>query len=574
MRSSKNHLSKTVSLTIAVMLIIVMVIAALGVVLSSRSSSSISLTPDSTSTEVGTKVHASGLLRGSSGIANASVSLKVALPDGSFSYPLQGRTVDTSAEGAFSFDYVPIMAGEHELIATFNDDGTYGSTVTSAKITAEVPTNHDVPSFVVVRDDETYRVQNSSGIYVYNDTDAASAIQMAIDSLTPGRDTREKVLLRGTFVLKDAINMRNNTVIQLDGKVFMEDGSNTHIVVAENESEFEIVGGEWDANQAGQEYGGTDRDAFQFMYCNNFTVRNLAVHDSPYDNVACIRCYNVTISGIETYNAGNIAKGTGWQGHGLMLVESNNCSVIGCHIHDCAAGGCYFYCENDSIERSVNNNVMRGNLVERTETSGLSISLRGTEDQGVNNLIEQNTIVDCGIDGEHYGINLGFGNPLVYAQNCTVQNNLVYETGDFYSIGGVGAGIVAISHRSCIANNVIFDTTDVGICIIGDHNIVSFNSVDVVRTPYYPGIQIADGSYNEVVNNTITNCEEGITVETTWTNESSYNLIAYNRIENMAKYVVMVSGAEDVGNMIEHNTFVGSRTIIDRGTDTLIRFNN
>ena len=152
-----------------------------------------------------------------------------------------------------------------------------------------------------------------------------------------------------------------------------------------------------------------------------------------------------------------------------------------------------------------------------------------------------------------------------------------YEIKDANSMHSSRDGI-SVTERagmaSCIANNVIFDTTDVGICIIGDHNIVSFNSVDVVRTPYYPGIQIADGSYNEVVNNTITNCEEGITVETTWTNESSYNLIAYNRIENMAKYVVMVSGAEDVGNMIEHNTFVGSRTIIDRGTDTLIRFNN
>jgi len=567
----KKHLSRTMLLTIAVVLAIVLSIAALGVALSSRSSVSMGLTPDSTAAEVGTKVHVEGFLRGSAGIANASVSLKVVLPDGTSTYPLQGRTTITSAEGAFSFDYVPTVKGEHELKATFNDDGKYSTTVTSARITAEASSNTDTLRYVVVSDDDAYHVQESSGAYIYNDTDASAAIQMAIDSLTQGR---EKVLLQGTFILKDAILMRNSTVLQLDGEVRMEDGSTTHMVVAENVSVLEIVGGEWDANQAGQEYGGTDRDAFQFMYCNNITVRNLAVHDSPYDNIACIRCYNVTISGIETYNAGDIAKGTGWQGHGLMLVESNNCSVVGCHIHDCAAGGCYFYCENDSIERSVNNNMIRGNLVERTETSGLSISLRGPEDKGVNNLIELNTVVDCGIDGEHYGINLGFGNPLVYAENCTVQNNLVYETGDFYSVGGVGAGIVAISYRSYIASNVIFDTTDVGICIMGDHNIVCLNSVDVVRTAYYPGIQIADGSYNEVVNNTVTNCEEGITVETMLTNKSSYNRIAYNHIENMAKYVVMVSGAEDVGNVIEHNTFAGSRVIIDRGTDTVIRYNN
>jgi len=570
----KKHLSTTMQLTLAVVFAIVLIIAALGVALSSRSSVSMGLTPDLAVVEVGTKVHAEGFLRGSAGIANASVSLKVILPDGTSSYPLQGRTARTSAEGAFSFDYVPTMKGDHELIATFNDDGRYGKSMTSAKITAEASSNTDTPRYVVVSNGDAYHVQDSSGAYIYNDTDASAAIQMAIDSLTQGRGVREKVLLQGAFMLKDAILMRNSTVLQLDGEVRMEDGSNTHMVVAENKSDFEIVGGEWDANQGGQEYGGTDRDAFQFMYCHNFTIRSLAVHDSPYDNIACIRCHNVTISGVETYNAGNIAKGTGWQGHGLMLVESNNCSVVGCHIHYCAAGGCYFYCENDSIERSVNNNVIRGNLVERTETSGLSISLRGPEDRGVNNLIELNTVVDCGIDGEHYGINLGFGNPLVYAENCTVQNNLVYETGDFYSVGGVGAGIVAISYRSCIANNVIFDTTDVGICIMGDRNIVCFNSVDVVRTAYYPGIQIADGSYNEVVNNTVSNCEEGITVETMLTNESSYNHVAYNHIENMAKYVVMVSGAGDVGNVIEYNTFIGSRVIIDRGTDTVIRHNS
>ena len=157
----------------------------------------------------------------------------------------------------------------------------------------------------------------------------------------------------------------------------------------------------------------------------------------PIDNIACIRCQRPHLGTRRTTPAispkARDGKDTADAGGVQQL------PVVGCHIHYCAAA-LLLYCENDSIERSVNNNVLRGNLVERTETSGLSISLRGPEDRGVNNLIELNTVVDCGIDGEHYGINLGFGNPLVYAENCTVQNNLVYETGDFYSVGGVGAG--------------------------------------------------------------------------------------------------------------------------------------
>ena len=50
--------------------------------------------------------------------------------------------------------------------------------------------------YLVYPSGSTYYVKNANGAVVYSSTNAASAIQKAIDSLTSGRTTKETVLLR------------------------------------------------------------------------------------------------------------------------------------------------------------------------------------------------------------------------------------------------------------------------------------------------------------------------------------------------------------------------------------------
>jgi len=438
---------------------------------------------------------------------------------------------------------------------------------------ASAATTNSSYKYVVYPSGSTYYVKNANGAVVYSSTNAASAIQKAIDSLTSGRTTKETVLLQGTFTLTKAIQMRSYTILQLSGKITMGTNSNTHMATASGISNFEIVGGEWNANQAAQSLGGVERRALDFASCKYATIKDLNVHDAAYGNIVFYKSSYITISNVETYNAGNKARGSAWLGHGIFMYVCNNCVVENCHIHNTAAGGCYFYTENDGAAQTINNNVMRGNLVERTETSGLSISLRGTEDKGVNNLIEKNKVVDCGVDGMHYGINLGYGVPGMFADKCTVRDNVVYETGRYYSGTGVGGGIVAICTNSLITKNIVHDTTDVGISVRGDSNTISYNDVDVVRTKTYPGIQIVDGNKNKVLYNTVSNCVNGIAIHISKTSGSSYNQIAYNQIENMAQYVVTIANPGSTGNIIEYNKFVGTHAIGNKGTGTIIRGN-
>ena len=181
--------------------------------------------------------------------------------------------------------------------------------------------------------------------------------------------------------------------------------------------------------------------------------------------------------------------------------------------------------------------------------------------------------MDCGIDGEHCGINLRIRGPRdVRGQGVHGARQCCYETGRYYSGTGV-ARIVAICTTALITRNIVHDTTDVGISVEVPPTPISYNDVDVVRTKTYPGIQIVDGNKNKVLYNTVSNCVNGIAVHISKTSGSSYNQIAYNQIENMAQYVVTIANPGSTGNIIEYNKFVGTHAIGDKGTGTIIRGN-
>jgi len=258
-----------------------------------------------------------------------------------------------------------------------------------------------------------------------------------------------------------------------------------------------------------------------------------------------------------------------------MMAYTGNSIVQGCYIHDSNKGGCYFYCEDDGIVQHIDNNIMRNNTVVRTMTSGLSISLRGLEDIGQYDLIENNTCIDCGRDGEHPGINLGWSSgssaPIRYANHCTVQYNLVYETG-VYNCGG---GLLMQCMNSLIRNNVVNNTADVAACIRGNYNIFINNHLTNVRNQGYPGLEIWDGNNNNILNNVISNIKShGILIVTYGlTSGCNNNDINGNTISGVAEYWVVISNAGSRGNIIELNTFVGAKSIYNVGTGTIIRNN-
>ena len=206
---------------------------------------------------------------------------------------------------------------------------------------ASAATTSSTYKYMVYPSGSYYNVKNANGAVVYSSTNAASAIQKAIDSLTSGRTTKETVLLQGTFTLTKAIQMRSYTILQLSGKITMGTNSNTHMATASGISNFEILGGERNANQAAQSLGGVERRALDFASCKYATLRT-SRSTMPHMVISCS-----TRAATSRYPTGDVqcwqqARGKPGWATGIFMYACNDCVVENCHIHDTAAGGCYF----------------------------------------------------------------------------------------------------------------------------------------------------------------------------------------------------------------------------------------
>jgi parallel beta-helix repeat protein len=170
---------------------------------------------------------------------------------------------------------------------------------------------------------------------------------------------------------------------------------------------------------------------------------------------------------------------------------------------------------------------MRNNLVERTLTSGLSLSIRGTEDRTDGGLIEGNTVIDCGRDTDHPGINIGWGTGRL-ATNTIVRNNVIYST------TSAGEGGIEFAGSGCICEgNTIYDTPGYAIHIVGSNNQITGNAItNAGWDDGMAGISI-DGSSNIVTGNTIKDCSTyGIAVYS-----GSGNTVSPNNFSGNSKNV-------------------------------------
>ncbi len=489
---------------------------------------SLTLTPSAATIEVGKNIRASGLLTGLTPVSGETVDVRVTLPDGSAVNPAQGPTVTTGQDGTFLIDYTPRAIGNHRFTATFSGSSQLRGSSVSAAFTVTEPAAPPVPdpgtggdppvaplsyAFTVTSSGPNYVTKSASGATVYSGTNAATAIQTALNSLTSGRTSKQAVLLQGDFSVTKAISMPSYTILVLEGKVTWGSSAVGYILTAVNKNNFEVRGGEWDGNKASRTMTSSS-NPFAFERCSDVIISNLKVHDGPYDNIEFEYSERITISNVESYN-------TRWTS--IVMAYSNNCIIENCHIHDSDQGGCYFYCEDDGVAQTINNNIIRNNLVERTWTSGLSFSIRGVEDRTDGGLIEGNTVIDGGRDTDHPGINIGWGAGRL-ATNTIVRNNLIYST------SRAGEGGIEFAGSGCVCEgNTIRDTPGYAIHLVGNNNRVTGNSItNAGWDDGGAGVHI-EGSNNMVTDNTIMNCRTyGIAVYSGTGNTISPNTFSGN----------------------------------------------
>jgi len=92
--------------------------------------------------------------------------------------------------------------------------------------------------------------------YVTDGIDDDVEIQAAINELTSGRTWYEKVLLRGNFLIGSTIKLPDYTILELLGKIKLEDGANVNMIqnsdTVGGNSHIIMKGGVLDGNRANQ----------------------------------------------------------------------------------------------------------------------------------------------------------------------------------------------------------------------------------------------------------------------------------------------------------------------------------
>ncbi|MDW5562420.1 MAG: right-handed parallel beta-helix repeat-containing protein [Methanomassiliicoccus sp.] len=554
-----------------------------------KSSSTIDLTVSSSTVYTGATIHAYGQLSSASVISNGAVQLKVTLPNGGTAYPVQGSSVSADSNGSFTADYVPTTTGTFTLTATFAGDSTHSGssanvsfvataqpsattdpTTNTTTGTTDTTTNTTTGANSTVASSYKYIVTNVGGTYyaknavtgatISSGTNAATVIQAALNSLTSGRTVKEGVLLQGSFTLTSAITIPSYTTLKLEGTVTAT--SSNHMLTANGQANqpkayFDIVGGEWNGN-------GKSSIPFYFRYCSDVSVSGLKVHDSPSDLIEFISCSRITVSNVESYNGVGSCCG---------LVYSNNCVVENNNFHD-GGSGIYCYAEDDGIVQDISDMIIRGNTVARTQASGIEApSLRGLEDIGDNYLIENNLCIDCGMDGDHPGIMVGWGGfgsvQIRFATNAIVRNNEIYTTGAYACDQGID---FKCNSGGKVYGNYIHDAYTVGMIIRGVGNEVYSNTITGGRTSA-PGVELWDASSTYFHDNVLTGLKgTGIWIVVSDGSKvgCNNNVIDHNTINGVSGEWVSISDSISTGNVIQNNTFYKKGSIANAGTGTVI----
>lgn len=403
-------------------------------------------------------------------------------------------------------------------------------------------------------------VKNPGGATVYTASSMPAALTWAL-----AHANTTTYIPPGSYTFSSSATIGSYATLISNGTITASTTGNSHLLSASGKNHFTVDGGVWDGNQDNNPYGGGARDAFRFTSCSYGLIENLEVRECPYGNIEVDRSTNFTLRNISSHDSGIIGASEAWRGLSIILADVSNSIVENCHIYNSARGGVYFYTEDDAVIEHIDNNIMRNNTVQNTQCSGLSLSIRGAGDTAINGLIENNTVIDCGRDGLHPGINVGFssGSTLRLASYCTVRNNTVYESGTY---GGLqcGGGINSQGDNCLVFNNTIGPIQDYEMLIMGDYNNASWNSISTMTTSFYSGIYLNKADHNDIVFNNISNCTNGIILY----GSCDDNRIAFNHFETIGTYEVWLASANCINNNVLNNSYYGTWTLHDDGTGT------
>jgi hypothetical protein len=111
------------------------------------------------------------------------------------------------------------------------------------------------PSYIITRDPDeiVYAINGRTGEIGFSGTDAATVIQSALNALTPGRTWKERVLVKGSYIIDNSaspLHIGSNTIFELDGRLIALNSKKTLVYVSG--SNIELRGGVYDGNRGAE----------------------------------------------------------------------------------------------------------------------------------------------------------------------------------------------------------------------------------------------------------------------------------------------------------------------------------
>lgn len=425
---------------------------------------------------------------------------------------------------------------------------------------AVLPDNQKYSSIVVAGYDAPNEVKSNAD-YVADGIDDEDTIQTAINSRTSG--SWQTISLVGSFVTSSPITMESYIILNLNGKLSLKQNANCDMIVAENESHFQIIGGEWNGNKSEQS---VNANAFVFVKCTEVTVLDCQIHDFKKINgvnggngIEFVHCTSSIALSNHIYNMGD--PDINANGVGIFLIGNCEDNYIGKNnIHDCD-GGIYLYV---NVAGQINkNNIVLDNVIKNISRDGVSLYNDGNKATVGWNIVTNNSFLDVGLDGAHPSIVVGNGGE---SEHNTITRNIINYTEDN---GKTNNGIIICSNYNTVLENVVTNAEIHGITIdSANYNIISGNTVD---NPNSQCIYILHASqYNTIQNNNLSYGETGIM---TTDEANSYNQISGNWIRAMSYCGIKIQGRA-TSNTIEGNHFSEmKKNIEDTGVNTIIRNN-
>lgn len=296
-------------------------------------------------------------------------------------------------------------------------------------------------AYLVYEQDSTYFMKNGmNGQVEGSSTDADSLIELAISSLTAGRDWYEKVYLKGDIDVDDEITIDSWLELTGSARITLEASSFTDVIFGRDEHHFIIDGLFIDANEDNNGNGDeADYNGIKLEGCYEFTIRNNRITSANRHGIVVERQSASHTGCNESLIINNYVEDCNY--NGITLGYSHGITVSENHITWCSDAGTVSWQSSDCVWQGNNVWNIKKNSGGASDTGwGMGIELSGNRV-----IFDGNTIWNC-------EIGIAVSSDTSELHNNLVVNNMVYDS-DTLALSMVGA-------IDCLVDGNVFDSND------------------------------------------------------------------------------------------------------------------